>query len=163
MNAGIRFIHRVAKCAEVLAYIALAAMMVLATINCIVRRFGFPIAATYDYVGFLLVLIVAPALAHCGVEEGHIFLSMFTDKMRPKTQMAVRIVIDCLCALFCGVATWALFDRALRNLETGLTGMSTSIPVWPFIFVECISLLLLCLVYLADIVLSAKRLKGGEV
>jgi TRAP-type C4-dicarboxylate transport system permease small subunit len=161
MNCFIKTIHMSAKRAEVLPMVALFVMMVLAALNCIIRRLGYPISATVDYIGFLFILVVAPALAHCEVQGAHISLNMFTDKMLPKVQNIVQIIVSVLCFAFCALSTWALFVRALRTMSTGLTGMSTPIPVWPFIFIECLSLLLLALVYLASVFISIRRLKGA--
>jgi len=162
MNLFIKTIHGAAKRVEILPMVALVVMMVLAVLNCIIRPFGYPIAATYDYVCFLLILIVAPALAHSEVQGAHIFLDMFTNKMSRKVQNIVQIIVSVLCFAFCALSTWALFVRALRTMSTGLTGMSTPIPVWPFIFIECLSLLLLALVYLASVLISIRRLKGAS-
>lgn len=162
MKRCVKGIAGLAKYAEVLSFVALAGMMVLVVFNCISRRLGFPIYATYDLVGFLLILIVAPALAKCAVEKGHIFLSMFTEKMPQKAQYIIEIIISLFCFAFCGVAVWALFDRALRNMDTSLTGMTTSIPVYPFIFVEAAAVFLLCLAYLADILETINKLRGVD-
>jgi TRAP-type C4-dicarboxylate transport system permease small subunit len=150
MDHFVKAVHKLAKYSDMLAWVAIVVMMVIVVFNCISRRLGLALYGTYDYVGFLLVLVTAPALANCATEKGHIFLSMFTDKFSQKGQDITGLVMDFLSFAFCGILTWALFERALRRMESGITGMTSSIPVYPFIFLEAFVVLLLCLVYLAD-------------
>jgi len=152
-------VSRVTSLADKLAWLAVAGMMVLVVFNCISRRLGLPIYGTYDYVGFLLVLVIVPALAQCAFEKGHIYLSMLTDKFPQKTQKIVDIVIYSVCSCFFLVVVWALVDRAIRAIETGLTGMTSPIPIYPFIFIEAIAVALLCSVYLVNIVQTVGELR----
>jgi TRAP-type C4-dicarboxylate transport system permease small subunit len=160
MNRFVKTVHGLAKYSEALTWAALVVMMALVVFNCISRRLGSPLYGTYDYIGFLLVLIIAPALARCASEKGHIFLSMFTEKFPPKVQFITDLVMDVLNFVFCGILTWALSERTLDNLESGLTGMTSSIPVYPFILIEAIAL---SLVYLSDIVQTIGKLRSVKI
>jgi TRAP-type C4-dicarboxylate transport system permease small subunit len=163
MNRFVKIVHKLAKHAEKLSWVALAGMMVIVVFNCISRRLGWPIYGTYDYACFLLVLVIVPALARCAAEKGHVFLPMLTDKFPQRVQNIVALLIDFLCFAFCGIMVWILVDRALRNMASGLTGMTTPIPVYPFIFVEAAGMLLLCLVYLTDMMQTVIKMQGGGV
>jgi TRAP-type C4-dicarboxylate transport system permease small subunit len=162
MDHFVKAVHKLAKFSDMLAWVAIVVMMVIVVFNCISRRLGLPVYGTYDYVGFLLVLVTAPALANCATEKGHIFLSMFTDKFTQKSQYITGLVIDFLSFTFCGILMWALFDRAFRRMESGITGMTSSIPVYPFIFLEALVVLLLCLVYLTDFLQIICKLRSVD-
>lgn len=151
-------ISAAARVADKLAWLAVFGMMGLVALNLISRRFGYPILGTYDYVGFLLILIIAPALANCAFKKGHIYLSILTDRFSHKDQLLIEIFVATLNFLLMGLITWLLLVRALRMMDAGLTGMTSSVPVYPFIFIEALAVLLLCLAYLTDIIEAVNRL-----
>ena len=82
-------IHKISQRIEIISCIAIVAMMLIVGINCITRQFDLPLKGTYDIACFLLVLITAPALCRCAVEDGHIRLDMLTNKFPKKAQYIV--------------------------------------------------------------------------
>lgn len=151
-------IAALARLADKLAWLAVVGMMGLVVVHCISRRFGHPVYGAFDYVGFLMILVIAPALANCAVQKGHIYLSMLTDRLSKNTQLLIGAVVSTLNFLLMAVMTWLLFVRATRMVESGLTGMTSPIPVYPFIYIEAVAILLLCLVYLGDTFQSVNEL-----
>lgn len=155
-------IHKIAQKIEVISWIALMAMMITVAFNCVGRQFDLPIHGTYDLACFLLVLITAPALCRCAVDDGHIRLDMLTNKFPKRVQHIVDIIIDICSVAFCGILAYALFKRCMNHIENGMMGQSLPIPVWPFILIEFIVTALLALVYIADIIVLVEKLRGKE-
>jgi len=156
----VKIIHKISKWIVFLPYVACCVMLLLVVGNCILRRFGLPILATYDLACFLLILIIAPAIANCECEKGHIYLEILVDKLSGKAQQIIGIFINILCFIFCGMCTYGLFSRSLRFIKSGQTGLSVAIPVWPFVLIETISIFVCCLVFLANVVENCLRLKS---
>ncbi|MBQ9979451.1 MAG: TRAP transporter small permease [Oscillospiraceae bacterium] len=155
-------IHKISQRIEIISCIAIVAMMLIVGINCITRQFDLPLKGTYDIACFLLVLITAPALCRCAVEDGHIRLDMLTNKFPKKAQYIVDVVMDVLGVAFCVVLTYALYRRTVNHIANGMTGSTMDVPVWPFILIETIVCALLALVYVSDIIIQARRLAGKE-
>lgn len=158
----VKIVHKISKWIAYLPYVAICAMMLLVVGNCILRRFGLPILATYDLACFLLILIIAPAIANCECEKGHIYLEILVDKLPYKVQQVIGLVINILCFAFCAMCTYGLYVRSLRFIKSGQTALSIAIPVWPFVLLEAISIFFCSLVFLANIVTNCYRLKNND-
>lgn len=165
MKKFVELVHKISEKAEIIPCIACIAMMAIAVANCILRKFGFPILATYDIVCLLFILVVALALPGCETKKGNIYLELLMDKMPQMVQYVVKIITDALCCVFCGVSAYGLMNRTFRFMQTGQTGLSLQVQVWPFVLLETIAILLLCVVFFSNIietVLNIKILKKGE-
>ncbi len=157
-----RAVSALASIGDKLSWLAVAGMMALVVFNCISRRFGYPVYGTYDYVGFLLIVVLVPALANCASHKAHIYLSMLTDHFPQIVQSVLDIVISVINCLFMFTIVWALVDRALRTYESGLTGMTSPIPVYPFIILEALFVLLLGLVYVSDAFSVLRKIRRAD-
>ncbi|MBR3398104.1 MAG: TRAP transporter small permease [Lachnospiraceae bacterium] len=162
MNPFVSFVHKLARKLDIVSLISIMLMMFLVAANCIGRKFNLPIYGTYDLACFLLVLIAAPSLANCEVEGGHTKLDMLTSKFPFKTQRVLEIIISILSIAFCIVISASLWIRCLNHIHNGLTGSTVSIPVWPFILIELLSVILFTLVCVCNVIIAADSLKKGE-
>src|SRR5690625_4469326 len=93
-------ISRVSEVLNNIAAIAIFLMMILAVGNVVLRLFGSPIQATYDYVGFLMALGVGFALAYCAVQNGHISVSVVMQNFPVRVQQVIDIVIGIMTITF---------------------------------------------------------------
>jgi TRAP-type C4-dicarboxylate transport system permease small subunit len=160
MDYFLKSVSRIAEGADKIAWVAVVGMMGLVVANCILRRFGYPVYGTYDVVCFLLVLVVVPALAHCAAQKGHIYLSILTDRFPQKVQLVIELIVYIISFIFFVLVTWQLGERATGTMHTGLLGMTSRIPVYPFIYFESLAVLILSLVFLRDIIEIVKEIRS---
>lgn len=158
----VKIVHTIASKATIISCIACVLMMIIAVLNCILRRFGLPIQATYDIVCFLFIIVVSPALGDVEAKKENIYLEILVDHLKYKGQQIVRIITSILCFAFLGIATYGLINRVFRFIETGQTGQTLEIPVWPFVALETLAMVVLCLVFLANIFECINNIKNGE-
>jgi len=75
---------------NIIAGIAVIAMMLLSTADVVLRRFGKPIPGTYELVGFLGTIVVSFALGFTSLEKGHIAVELLVSKLPLRTQLAIE-------------------------------------------------------------------------
>lgn len=118
--------------------------MVLIVINILLRGiFKLPILGTYEYVGYLSVVTISLALAHCAVTHGHIAVDFLVTKLSKTAQFRIRILMKSLTLFFLFSASWHIFSYGLRTLNAKTVSTTTQIPLYPFIFITALGMLML--------------------
>ena len=114
---------------------ALIALMLLVTANVLMRAiFKAPILGTYDWTGFLTILIIGSALAYCELQNGHIEISFFTDMTGKKARRWISKIGQILSCLVLSLFTYALFSMAGRLMRAGEVSVTTKTPVHYFAY-----------------------------
>jgi TRAP-type C4-dicarboxylate transport system permease small subunit len=136
-----------------------AIMMGFISADVILRKFfNMPITGSIDIAKLMLVVAVFFGIAYTQVEEGHVNITLLTERF-PKR---VQAVIDS-CVYFIGlglfsVMTWQTVLAAIDLKANGTTTTVLPIPIYPFYFVVALGCALLSLVLLSCFI---KSLKGG--
>lgn len=150
----------ISKLFNIVALIAVFAMMVMVVSNVVFRLFGSPIKATIDYIEFLAVIGTSFALAYCGVKEGHISISLFMDKLPPKLQKIIDIIINMVSAVLLFIVAWNVAIYANDKFESGDVSITTGTPQAPFIYLLSAGIALLALVVLCQLLII--MFKNGD-
>lgn len=129
-----RLIKRLSSFLNNLAAIALFGLMALVVGNVVLRLFGSPIQATYDFVEFLTAIAIGLSLAYCGIKDGHVSINLLTDKFPKKVQGIVAIIIGLISISFLSLVTWQIVKYANTMSERGEIAITTGVPVSPFIY-----------------------------
>lgn len=143
---------------DILAGVALVAMMVLVFGNVISRAVWQPIMGTYEVTAFLAAMTISFALANCAVDKGHIALTLFVDRLPPRGRAFFDIIVSILGALLYLVLAWQVTKYAIHMKGTGEVSLTMEIPFYPFIFGVAFGLLMLALVSLVDFFKSLVRI-----
>jgi TRAP-type C4-dicarboxylate transport system permease small subunit len=134
------------KC-DVLAGLFFCAVMVLVVLNIILRTvFKHPITGAYELVGLLTAVGISLALANCQLNNGHVAVGFFIDRLPINKQVRVDLVINTVSLIFWGLITWQLFIYGGVILSKGVVSSTASIPLYPFIFLIGIGLLSMSMV-----------------
>ena len=118
-----------------MAYIAaflMAAMMVVITLDVILRNLGYQSSAHFftftEYALLIVPCLGAPWLAR---EKGHIYVEILLLSLRPRLRSAMTVLIGLLCITVCLVIAWYGFDVALRDyLQNEKDVRSMDFPRW---------------------------------
>jgi len=140
-----------------LAAVAVLVMMLLTCADVVLRFFRHPIPGTYEIVGLMGTVGVSFALAHTTAEKGHIMVEFLTRRMPEKVQFIITAGGELLSALLFGILARQSTLYALDLKRTGEVSLTVEIPIYPFVFSIAIGCLLVCLVLLADLYRSLKR------
>jgi TRAP-type C4-dicarboxylate transport system permease small subunit len=143
---------------DVVAGIALVAMMTLIFGNVLCRAAYRPIMGTYEITAFLASVTISLALANCAVKKGHIALTLFIDRLPPRVQAAFDSIVSMIGACLYMILAWEVAKYALHMKGTGEVSLTMEIPFYPFIFGVAFGLLMLALVSLVTFVKSLVRI-----
>jgi TRAP-type C4-dicarboxylate transport system permease small subunit len=118
-----------------MAYIAaflMAAMMVVITLDVILRNLGYQSSAHFftftEYALLIVPCLGAPWLAR---EKGHIYVEILLLSLRPRLRSAMTALIGMLCITVCLVIAWYGFDVTLRDyLQNEKDVRSMDFPRW---------------------------------
>jgi TRAP-type C4-dicarboxylate transport system permease small subunit len=110
----------------------IAAMMVIITVDVVVRNLGYQSSAHFftftEYALLIVPCLGAPWLAR---EKGHIYVEILLLSLRPRLRAAMTVLIGLLCITVCLVIAWYGFDVALRDyLQNEKDVRSMDFPRW---------------------------------
>lgn len=141
------------------AVLATAVMMLHIIANAISRSlFNTPLPGTNELVGYWeLPMVALLGLLAAQLRREHIEVSLFVDRFPRRTRVQFGIMASAVVALLSIAFTWFGFIKALDNMEIGLTGGVTTIPIWQVTFLVPIVFALITVLCVADIVDLARN------
>jgi TRAP-type C4-dicarboxylate transport system permease small subunit len=133
-----------------IAAAALLIMMVLTTLDVLLRLFKSSIPGTYEIIGLLGAVVASFALGYTSVEKGHIAVDFLIIRFSPKAQALIGAINGLIAAVLFGIITWQSLLYALDLLKKGQVTMTVQLPIHPFVFGMAAGCGLLALVLLAE-------------
>jgi TRAP-type C4-dicarboxylate transport system permease small subunit len=143
---------------DIVAGVALVAMMTLVFGNVLSRAVWQPIMGTYEVTAFLAAMTISFALANCAVNKGHIALTLFVDRLPRRVQAFFDLLVSVLGALLYLILAWEVAKYAHHMKGTGEVSLTMEIPFYPFIYGVSFGLLMLALVSLVGLLKSLLRI-----
>ncbi|MDD2554144.1 MAG: TRAP transporter small permease [Desulfotomaculaceae bacterium] len=127
----------------------LVATMLLVVVNILLRvLFKAPIFGAYEYVGLLTALVIGLALAQCSVQNGHIDVSLVVDLFPARLRDVVGVFINFISMCFLAASSWYVGAYARSMYDSGLVTPTTQTPIYPFVYLIALGLLVYSLVLL---------------
>lgn len=135
------------------AGLCIVVMMLLIVSNIVLRAvFKHPLLGTFDYVNILIALSIGLSIAYCAVQDGHIAIEFFVDKMPVPAAATVAIIVNFIGFVFWGFVTWYMIGFAQSMNANGLMASTSQIPLSPVAYVIALGLMAICLVLLSRLV-----------
>ena len=130
----------------------LFAIAFLTTIDVFLRLvFRAPIKGVYELTEVMMIILVYLALAWAQRNKVNIRVDLFVKNFQPRAQAATD-AFTTICSLFIvGMIAWQGFDFALYLASHNRTYDVLRIPVAPFEIVLVVGCVMLCVVFLTDI------------
>ncbi|HOE22691.1 MAG TPA: TRAP transporter small permease [Smithellaceae bacterium] len=157
LRRPVKYLEGAGRAFNILACIAVIAMMLLSTADVVMRLFGKPIPGTYELVGFLGAIVVSFALVFTSMEKGHIAVEILVEKLPQRAQLSIEAVCNLIGALLFGVIAYQAVLYALDMKQSGEVSLTLQMPPYPFIFGIAAGCALLCLLLVADFIKSVQR------
>jgi len=146
-----KIVRRLVGVSTVVGISFLIGVMILMVADIISRLLGGAISGTYELVELLIVVAVSFALAYTALEKGHVIVEIVVSRFSQRAQAVVKSFTYIICIVTWGLIAWAnigiLPEKALLRERTPLLGVSYI----PFRGLWTIGLILLCVVFLADL------------
>lgn len=138
---------------------ALILMMLLTTLDVILRMLNTSIPGTYEIIGLLGTMVVSFSLAYTSLQKGHIAVEFLLEKFPPQVARIIDFINAVIATMLFAAVAWQSFKYGLEMKHSGQVSMTVQMPTYPFIFGIALSSLLLCAVLC---VRSIKIIRGME-
>jgi TRAP-type C4-dicarboxylate transport system permease small subunit len=152
-------INTAAEKANWISSAALIVMMLLTTLDVILRLFKSSVPGTYEIIGLLGALVTSFALGYTSVEKGHIAVDFLVMRFSPTAQALIGSVNALIAALLFGIVTWQSVLYGMDLLNKGQVSPTIQIPVYPFVFGIAAGCGLLTLVLLVEFLHNLRSLR----
>ena len=140
-------IKKICSITDMLAGFCFFSVMALVLANIILRNvFKMPILGTVELAGLLTSTGLGLALSSCEMNDGNIAMDVFTEKLPPKAQKIIDIFVYLISLSFFAIVVCQIFIFASTSFANGRVTATTSIPVFPFIFILGFNVFCLCAV-----------------
>lgn len=139
---------------------ALAGMMVLTAADVFLRSiFNRPITGTIDITVCLMPILTISGLAYVSITHTHINADILMRRLPEWIQRVINTITTFLSFIFCILVSWQSFINMKAVNETGVTTGVLPIPVFPFVGIVGIGMLLTAAVLMKNFFDLFKELK----
>ena len=143
--------------------IAMAVMIAVTVLDVILRKtVNKPIVGSYELVQYLLLICVFASFAYCQVLKGHIQVTMIVRHLPPR----IVCVITALTGLFTTAIMLFIAYAAAQQAQyaAGQNYLSDvlKMPVAPFVWLECICMVIFALACFMDVLNGVAGLFNKE-
>jgi TRAP-type C4-dicarboxylate transport system permease small subunit len=135
MEVFVRFTEKVSKYMDVIAGAALVFIMVLTSLDVILRYLGYPIEGAYDMVSLGGAFVIGFALPKTTLERTHVAVDIVVDKLRPRQRTFLNISTKVIVLLFFIALGSYLVRMGASFLRTGDSTLTLALPLYPVAFV----------------------------
>lgn len=140
---------------------ALFLMMLLTTVDVILRLFKKSIPGTYEIIGLLGTVVAAFALGYTSVKNGHIAVDFLVQRFSPKVQALVGAVNALVAIVLFSVLTWQMLLYGFDLLDQGQVTLTVQLPIYPFVLGTAAGCGLLTLVLFVELLRSAQSFRDS--
>lgn len=151
------YVGRAARLLDSFAGVILALTAGLVVANIIGRTLlGRSIQGTYEMVGFLTAAVVGLALGRCALENGHIAVSVFLERLPRRLQRLVEVAVGLPAVGLLFLVTREIFRHGMRIAASGEVSPTMQLLYYPFVYIVGMGFLALTLAVLVKLMLMAR-------
>lgn len=147
MDAYLKGVKGVSAFLNAVAAIALTFIMLLTTLDVILRLLKMPIVGTYELVGFTGGVIIGFALPMTSWARAHIYVDFVVQKLPEGNRKVANLFTRLVVILFFLIAAVNLFKHGLYLYGTREVSPTLQLPFYPVIFGIGIACVVECLVW----------------
>jgi TRAP-type transport system small permease protein len=134
-------------------------MMILTTADVILRYvFNRPILGVFEMTEFMMLIVVGFALAYTQLMKNNINVELISNKLPAKVQLALDAFSYLLGFGVFALIAWQLILGANKQVVRHIVSGTLGIPLEYFYYLFSFSCILLCVIYIVDIVDSITRM-----
>src|SRR5512143_2864814 len=97
MTGPFNLLRSVSKLLNIIAGIAVTAMMLLTVADVLLRAGGYPFVGAYEIVTLLLALVIGFGIPQVSLERGHVYMEFLLDKLTKRGKDRMNIFTRILC------------------------------------------------------------------
>lgn len=142
-----------------IAALAVVLMMLITSLDVILRLFRHPIPGVYEIVGLLGSLAIAFSLAYTSIEKGHIAVEVLVQKLPPRVQSFITALYSAVSFVFFLLASWVCLEFALELYRSGEVSLTIKMPTYPFVVGIGLGCMLLSMVLFVEFTRSLREIR----
>jgi len=143
-----------------IASVAIASIVVLTVCDVVLRRFGMPIAFTYEVVVLLGAIAIGFSVPQTTLDKSHVSMDFLTEKVSEQWQKALYGITRCLGIGMFAIFAWRIFILASNFKKAGEVTPILQIPVYPVAFGVGVCFVVECLVLFCRLREQPEEVKG---
>ena len=161
LNASTRVAERLSRIGAVVGGTGIVILMLLATAGAIGRKLGHPVPNSLEACETIMFASVFLGMAYVALQNGHINVTLFTQRLSPRAQAILDAFVLLLAATVFGLLTWSSWRLAwkwflIREVRLGAFPW----PIWPFRFLFVIGMGLIALQLISSAVTLISKVPG---
>ena len=145
-----------------IAGVTLICMVVLTCANVFLRCVWVPIKGVYEFMGFFGAIVTAFALGYTQMKRGHVGIDIVVNQFSARTQRVLNGVNYLICMVFFALAGWQIAVWGTTIWRTGEVTETLRIIFYPFIYGTALGCLIICLVFVVDLLKVLLEQKGAS-
>ncbi len=145
-----------------IAGVTLIGMVVLTCTNVLLRCVWVPIKGVYEFMGFFGAIVTAFALGYTQMKRGHVGIDIVVNQFSARTQGILNGVNYFICMVFFALSGWQIAVWGTTIWRTGEVTETLRIIFYPFIYGVALGCLILCLVFVVDLLKVLLEQKGDS-
>jgi TRAP-type C4-dicarboxylate transport system permease small subunit len=152
MAGQFKILRFVSKLLNIIAGIAVTAMMLLTVADVLLRAGGHPIIGTYEIVALLLALVIGFGIPQVSLDRGHVYMDFLLEKLSKRGKKVMNTITRLFCIILFLPLGYNLFNVGARFHASGEVSATIKIPFYPVAYGVAVCCLLECCVFIFDIV-----------
>jgi TRAP-type C4-dicarboxylate transport system permease small subunit len=158
MDAYLKAVKGISGVMNALAAIGLTFIMLLTTLDVILRTFKAPIVGTYELVAFTGGVIIGFAIPMTSWARAHIYVDFLIQKLPEGNRKVATIFTRLMVIAFFIIASVNLFKHGWYLYGTHEVSPTLQLPFYPAVFGIGVACVVECAVLIAEIV----KIVGGR-
>ncbi len=138
-----------------LSGIALFALMILTVLDVTLRSvFNLPVKGSMELVEIFMIMAVFPAFIWIQNNEVHLNVDLLTGMLPLAWQRVLAVFCQTVSVVFISILAYELFNQTMIKMQEADATLLLKIPLWPFVGLAALCLLLLAFYTLLDLLKS---------
>ncbi|MBM7581859.1 TRAP-type C4-dicarboxylate transport system permease small subunit [Caldicoprobacter guelmensis] len=153
-----RVIKRVSWLLDTIACIGMVMVVLITVSNILLRQVvGWSILGASEYVSAVSAVVISFSLARCALEDGHIKVEFFGEKLPKKALMVIDTFSKTLISSIMVLLFIRLMQHGNKIRLSGEVSPTAQFQLYPFIFMVVLGIGVLCLVNVLELLKLIRR------
>jgi TRAP-type C4-dicarboxylate transport system permease small subunit len=148
----LRIFGKLSSWMNTFAGVILFLMMMLTVVDVVLRTLGKPLVGTYELVSIAGALVIGFAIAETSWHKGHVYVDFIIEGRSLRVKNAFIVGTRIVGIFVFALLTRNLFLKGAHLYKTKEVSLTLHIPHFPAAYALSFCCLILCFVFIADIV-----------
>jgi TRAP-type C4-dicarboxylate transport system permease small subunit len=145
-------IMTVSKILNIIAAIALTAMMFLTVVDVVFRAIGLGFVGAYEIVSLLLAVVIGFGIPKVSLDRGHVYMEILVNIFSKRGKAILNTVTRILCIFTFILIGYNLFSIGNEFHSSGEITATLKLPFFPMAYGVGVCCFIECFVFIVDLI-----------